>query len=295
MCPLKTSAWNNPEAVASDDRGWRYPPSDHQHYRGLQSNQDDDEEVPEHDTKRARVFAMTMNVLKSAGVSEGDAEKYCNAVMGSADAGTFVELYGRGSIMSDANGPRRSLGIKGLNAFDMRTLKPDGGNWDFNKAGDRKLAMKLVQELDPDFVIGSPPCTAWCAWNQHMNYQKMDPQRVKTLMEEGRIHLEFVARLYRRQLANGKYFLHEQPATALSWDEKCINDLILRSDVRLVTADQCQYGLTTPAGDGVQLPALKPTKFLTNASPLADMLRKRCDRSHAHQQLVGGRCADAAF
>ena len=135
----------------SDDRDWRYPPSDHQHYRGLQSNQDDDEEVPEPDTKRARVFSMTMNVLKSAGVSEGDAEKYCNAIMGSADAGTFVEVYGRGSIMSDANGPRRSLGIKGLNAFDMRTLKPDGGNWDFNKAGDRKLAMKLVQGTRPRF------------------------------------------------------------------------------------------------------------------------------------------------
>ena len=79
-----------------------------------------------------------------------------------------------------------------------------------------------------------------------MNYPKMDPARVKALMAEGRTHLEFVARLYRRQLANAKDFLHEQPATAWSWDEKCITDLIAHSDVRLVVADECQYGLTAP-------------------------------------------------
>ena len=105
----------------------------------------------------------------------------------------------------------------------------------------------------------------------------------------GALHnLECVARLYRRKLANGKDFLHEQPATALSWDEKCIADLVARSDVWLVAADLCQYGLTTAASDGQRLPALKPTKFPTNASQLADQLRKRCNRSQAHQQIVGG-------
>lgn len=38
----------------------------------------------------------------------------------------------------------------------------------------------------------------------------------------------------------------------------------------------------------------KPTRFLTNGGELAKELRKRCDRSHGHQQLVGGRAAAAA-
>ena len=42
-------------------------------------------------------------------------------------------------------------------------------------------------------------------------------------------------------------------------------------------------------------PALKPTKFMTNAEPLSLLLRKRCDQSHIHQPLVSGRCAAAAF
>ena len=110
----------------------------------------------------------------------------------------------------------------------------------------------------------------------------MDPERVKQMLAEGRVHLEFVARLYRRQIANGKWFIHEQPATALSWDERPILNILAHHDVRLVVADQCQYGLTAPSSNGSRLPALKPTKFIANAGPLADQLRRRCDRQHTH-------------
>ena len=40
---------------------------------------------------------------------------------------------------------------------------------------------------------------------------------------------------------------------------------------------------------------MKPTRFLSSSKHMLDMLGKRCDRSHRHQSLVGGRCADAAF
>ena len=123
--------------------------------------------------------------------------------------------------MEEANGPRLCLNTKGLSAFDMRTLKPNGGNWDFNKASDRKLCYKMMSDANPDFVIGSPTCTSWCVWNHYMNVPKMCPEKVRSLLAAGRTHLEFVARIYRRQLVNGKIFLHEQTATALSWDEKC--------------------------------------------------------------------------
>jgi hypothetical protein len=43
------------------------------------------------------------------------------------------------------------------------------------------------------------------------------------------------------------------------------------------------------------MPALKPTKFITNAAPMAELLQKTCKRDHEHQQLVSGRCANAAF
>ena len=58
-----------------------------------------------------------------------------------------------------------------------------------------------------------------------------------------------------------------------------------------------QLLLTTPAeGDpSVQMPALKPTRFMTSSPQMAAVLDKQCPRIHTHQPLVGGRCAQAAF
>ena len=66
--------------------------------------------------------------------------------------------------------------------------------------------------------------------------------------------------------------------------------------VHLVTADQCMYGLTTPSSiDGSPAPAKKATKFITSSIHMAEQLQTRCDRSHVHRQLVGGRCKEAAY
>ena len=40
---------------------------------------------------------------------------------------------------------------------------------------------------------------------------------------------------------------------------------------------------------------MKPTKFLTSSIFMAKKLQARCDHSHVHQQLKGGRCKDAAY
>ena len=40
---------------------------------------------------------------------------------------------------------------------------------------------------------------------------------------------------------------------------------------------------------------MKPTKSMSNSQQMLRQLSKRCDHSHEHQPLVGGRCADAAF
>ena len=127
-----------------------------------------------------------------------------------------------------------------------------------------------------------------------MNFAKMDPAVVKKKLSEGRRHLKFMDSIYRSQLLRGAHLLHEHPATARSWKEPAMESLAKESGVYNVVADQCQYGLVTPSGDGY-LPAMKPTRFLTSSPQMAHRLSLRCDKSHTHQPLVGGRCADAAF
>ena len=128
-----------------------------------------------------------------------------------------------------------------------------------------------------------------------MNFRKMDPEKVRLMIEEGRVHLQFMASLYRLQLRAGRFFVHEHPATAMSWNEKCIIELLAYNEVHIAKADQCQFGLTTPGEGGKSMPALKPTKFMTNSVPMAKVLTRTCKRDHTHQPLTGGQCADAAF
>ena len=81
--------------------------------------------------------------------------------------------------------------------FDIRTVKPNGDPWDFDKRADRLEARRIVEEKQPKWIIGSPPCTAWCILNYGLTYRKMDPEKVKAMMAEGRRHLRCVASLYR--------------------------------------------------------------------------------------------------
>ena len=82
-----------------------------------------------------------------------------------------------------------------------------------------------------------------------MNNSKMNPDKVKESLAEGRVHLNPVASLYRRQVAKGKYYLHEHPAIALSWKEDVIEALARHPLSLVVTADQCRYGLGIPSAE----------------------------------------------
>ena len=155
----------------------------------------------------------------------------------------------------------------------------------------------MIERKNPLWVIGAHPCTSFSIWNHGINHKRMDPQKVRDQLKEGRLHLQCACSLYRRQVAACGYFLHEHPATAMSWNEDSIHAVARMPTVHTVVGDQCQYGLVTPseADPKVMVPALKPTKFMTNSQVMRDQLGRRCSRDHVHQPLVGGRCKNAAF
>ena len=279
-----------PGLAESDDEDFKEPPNKRHRATWLDEDEDAVADLFVDSDDEDKVI----NALVQNGVQPDVAKKKARDIVNPNQA-TFVEMYGRGGTVREANTARRDLNVKGLAAFDIRTSKPDGNPWDFNKRSDRQLAMNMLDELDPYFVIGSPPCTAFCAWNAKMNFRKMPKDKVTAIIQEGQRHLNFMIRIYKRQLARGKYFIHEHPASAVSWDEREMVKLMAHRDVILTQADQCMYGLTTRTDGGGTAPALKPTKFLTNSEPMARLLRTRCDKSHVHQALVSGRCADAAF
>ncbi|CAK0827114.1 unnamed protein product [Prorocentrum cordatum] len=83
-----------------------------------------------------------------------------------------------------------------------------------------------------------------------------------------------------------RYFLIEQPLTALSWE---YDGILIRlwnlEGVAFVRGDQCAYGA---CDRDTGKPIKKPTGWLTNSAAVANQLSKRCAcPPGAHQQLLG--------
>ena len=98
--------------------------------------------------------------LMMAGVNKTKALDITTSMNHRMPTSTFVEVYGR-SIRDQSLVSRRNLNIEGLDALDLRTMKPNGEPWNFTNRSDRKRARELIDKLDPEWIIGAPPCTPW--------------------------------------------------------------------------------------------------------------------------------------
>ena len=143
-----------------------------------------------------------VDALLMAGVAEAQAKVAAHQMMALRTRPTFIEAYGK-TITDYTNAHRRNLNVQGLASLDLRSPKPNGEQWDFCKSADRREARRMVKELDPDWIIGAPPCTAFSIWNYGLNYKKMSAEAVRAKLEEGRLHLKFVASLYELQIQRG--------------------------------------------------------------------------------------------
>ena len=88
----------------------------------------------------------------------------------------------------------------------------------------------------------------------------------------GRAHLEFCVKLYELQVRSGRFFVHEHPAGATSWQLDCVRKLLDEASVARVNGDQCQYGQADESGR----PIRKATGWMSNSSEVLRMLEKKC-------------------
>ena len=62
-------------------------------------------------------------------------------------------------------------------------------------------------------------------------------------LEEARRHLRFCMKLYRRQVEEGRLFLHEHPSTVTSWPLKEVQEVLGLPGVSVVIGDQVHVRL----------------------------------------------------
>ena len=58
-------------------------------------------------------------------------------------------------------------------------------------------------------------------------------------------HMEFMVKLYKKQIDSGRVLVHGNPAHGKSWALPCIRIMMRAVGVDVVEADQCMYGLRT--------------------------------------------------
>ena len=85
----------------------------------------------------------------------------------------------------------------------------------------RSKAARLIDETEPDLLVGSPECVAFSPWQRLNRLRSRNPEKYKKMREDGVMHLKFVCHLYAKQVKAGRYFLREHPAQADSWTESC--------------------------------------------------------------------------
>lgn len=168
-------------------------------------------------------------------------------------------------------------------ALDLTVSDPeDGKPWDFGLSTKRERARRLFREQKPYLLIGSPACKAFSTWMALNRFRSTDPAAVDRARVEATLHLDFVASLYQEQLDAGRYFLHEHPSYATSWELPSIQQLLGTPGVQRATGDQCQYGAEAVNGR----PIKKPSDFMTNSPQVAAALSRRCEGN-------GGTCSRA--
>ena len=182
----------------------------------------------------------------------------------------------------------RDNGVRGGSSMDLTTKDEFGRAWDCTRRDMRNHAIRRVCSDKPFILIGSPDCTPRTSI-MNVNYSKMSWAKKEDILAAARVHLEFVWKLYQLQHQAGRYFAHEHPQSASSWRERSIAESHNWVGIRCLTIDQCQYGLTSTSANGEELPVRKATTIMTHCPALAVTLNQRRDRSHVHEQLIGGR------
>ena len=87
--------------------------------------------------------------------------------------------------------------------------------------------------------------------------------------------MNFVCSLYEEQVREGRYFIHEHPAMATSWEEPAVKRVLKLPNVQVTRVDACQYGMTGEHGRET-LPINKPTRWMSNMRGVTEALHKTC-------------------
>jgi len=186
-------------------------------------------------------------------------------------------------------------------AIDLSEKKADGEFWNLNKPADVEELHNLLEKDEPLLLTGSPPCNLFSRL-QYISWYKLPPEVREKRMKEALHHLHTACDAYEVQLNAGRYFLHEAPWSASSWNDERVERIASRDDVYTVRGPMCKWGMQATDRRGLQGNGYvrKETGWMTNHPGLAELLQTECTNEtggapwHRHIHLIGGIARQAA-
>ena len=168
----------------------------------------------------------------------------------------------------------RRWGLSARYSFDINT------GFDFTTFEDRARALRLVRTHCPFFTMLSPPCTMYRSM-QNLNLGKMLPAVKAQRFQEAHCLLDFAMMLAQNRINENRFFCHEHPQKATSWQGESVRRILQNPGVQLVAFDQRRVGLKTPESGQ---PLRKRTTLLTNSPAIVNLfspLQCNCQVEHA--------------
>ena len=176
----------------------------------------------------------------------------------------------------------KRYGLVAGQAFDLEL------GYDVLKRETQEEIRTYLKRVKPGLLIVSPRCTHFSVM-QNMNLGRKSPEAMKQFLQElrkSKVLLRFAVEMIELVMDYGGVFVFEQPVTSKAWQERELERLLRREDVRLAQCDQCMFDLHEETIDGKKY-YRKPTGWLTNSEAIEDKLNKKCDHGHEHQQVLG--------
>ena len=153
--------------------------------------------------------------------------------------------------------------------------------WDFRRALDRKAAFKMVKRDKPQFLVIAYPCGPWSP------LMRLNPSaNLEAIRSEHRQLIQFALDLARYQLRHGRHFILENPIGSASWSLPEVIKFLEEEEAKIVRFDQCRFGLMSAQG---KLHKKGPQMATSSSAVQARLDLVRCDGSHEHQHVIGGK------
>ena len=156
------------------------------------------------------------------------------------------------------------LGVLSGVAIDLTATDELGVGWDFSVLAHQRQVQQEVALGKPYLLVGSSQFGSLSAW---------DTANASRSLDTTARHLKFCCELYKLQMDNGKYFVHEFPWEPSVWYADAMSSLLQDPRVIFLPIDQSRYELTTIDWDGFGL-AQRPMSFLTNSECIARALQQ---------------------